>query len=266
MPRRGQHYNNFLLEIAAVAMMAIPSSLFADETITKTFTESFTDSPTDSVKLQTDFSLSDLQPSREELVEKQLLLVNDLENRFGPYDIKLKEALKGLGFQFKRAGDLMSASEAYKRALHISRINEGLFNESQLAIVERLIAVDQQMARWEEVDNHYGYLEHLYKKLYQKDDPRLEEGLRKVVAWHFDASNFNLNGRRIDHLRKAHGLLKLRLEIAELTLSGEDPLLDSLKRNIAQSEYYLYLSSDIYQEMSRERRRYARDRYLATLD
>jgi|GEM_PF-6052319 len=255
MSSRGLEYTKVLSRIAAAtAVIAFPVPSFADDTALGLA------SP------QSEIHLNDIQPSREELVDKQLQLVTELEQQFGPYDIRLKEALRGLAFQSKKAGDLMAASEAYKRALHISRINEGLFNESQLTIVERLIDVDQQMARWEQVNNHYGYLEHLYKKLYQKDDPRLEQGLRKVVAWHFDASNFNLNGRRVEHLRKAHGLLKLRLEVAELTRSGEDPLLDSLKRNIAQSEYYLYLSSDIYQEISRERRRYARDRYLVTLD
>lgn len=254
MPVRGYKHAKIFSKLIATAMIACPVLLFADDAFT------------DSAAQQIDSPLEDFRPSREELVAKQLRLVDDLEQKFGPYDIRLKEALKGLGYQFNKAGDLLAASEAYKRALHISRINEGLFNASQLTIVERLIDVDQQMARWDLVNNHYGYLEHLYKKLYPKDDPRLEIGLRKVVAWHFDASNFNLNGRRVEHVRKALGLLKLRLEVAELTLSGEDPLLDSLKQNIAQSEYYLYLSSDPYREMSRERARYRRDRYLATLD
>ena len=254
MPSRGQDYPKFLSRILATAMIAIPVSLFADDTVVTQLAQ------------QNTLPTPDLQRSRVELVDKQLQLVEDLESQYGPYDIRLKEALKGLGFQLKKSGEFHAAGEAYQRALHVSRINEGLYNESQLSIVERLIEVDQQMARWEQVNDHYGYLEHLYKRLYQKDDPRLEQGLRKVVAWHFDASNFNLNGQRVEHLRKAHGLLKLRLEIAELTLSGEDPLLDSLKRNIARSEYFLYLSSDIYQEMTRERRRSARDRYLVTLD
>jgi hypothetical protein len=253
MPIRGKQQSGFFSAIITIAMVVIPVPLLAD------------DSPA-SPAVPQDQTANDLIPSRQELVEKQLLLISELETRFGPYDIRLKEALKGLGFQLKRSGDLGAASDAYKRALHITRVNEGLVSESQLAIVERMIGVDQQLARWEQVNNHYAYLEHLYKKLYQRDDPRLEEGLRKVVAWHFDASNFNLGGERVEHLRKAHGLLKLRLEVAELTLSGEDPLLDSLKRSIARSEHYLYLSSDIYQEMSRERRRYARSRYLANLD
>ncbi len=251
---RGKHHTDLLFVLVSIAMIVAPNPLLADNP------------PVSSSVLQQSQALIDPRPSKQELVARQLQLVSELETRFGPYDIRLKEALKALGFQLNNSGDLMAASDAYKRALHVTRVNEGLISESQLAIVERLIDVDQQMARWDQVNNHYAYLEHLYKKLYERDDPRLEKGLRKVVAWHFDASNFNLNGARVEHLRKAHGLLKLRLEVAELTLSGEDPLLDSLKRNIARSEYYLYLSSDIYHEMARERRRYARSRALANLD
>jgi len=237
--------------VLVILLLTLPLSLRADDPA-----------------LVTGESLANAQlgTSNSELVTRQQQLVEALEIRYGAYDVRLKEALKGLGFRLKKAGQLEAASAAYKRALHISRINEGLYNESQLTLVDRLIEVDQQQARWDRVDDHFAYLEHLYRKLYPLDDPRLEQGLRKVVAWHFDASNFNLNGNRLEHLRKAHGLLKLRLQVAELTLSGEDPLFDSLQENIARSEYYLYLNSDIYRELSREHRRSIRDRYLAVTD
>ena len=254
MESTGSQYRFTLTGILASLTLAVPVLLFAN------------DAPATADGLSREVSPLELRPGSEDLVARQLRLVEDLETRYGPYDIRLKEALKGLGYRFKKDGQLSAASEAYRRALHISRINEGLYNESQLAIVERLIGVDQQMGRWEEVNDHFAYLEHVYRKLFELDDPRLEEGLRKVVAWHFDASNFNLNGNRVEHLRKAHGLLKLRLQSAELTLSGEDPLLDSLKLNIERSERYLYLNSDIYRELSSERRRTMRDRYLANID
>lgn len=206
---------------------------------------------------------SDLKPS---LIDRQLESIQEMESSFGPYDIRLKEALKGLGFQLKNSGDYYQARDAYGRALHVSRINEGLYNASQISIVERLIELDLGLANWGAVNNHYAYLENLYKKLYHVDDPRLEKGLRKVVAWHIDASNVNLDGNRVEHLRKALSLFKLRLEVAELTLSGEDPLFDSLRQNIARSEYFLYMASDLNREMLKQRSRSLRDRYLATTD
>ena len=194
------------------------------------------------------------------VIDKQLESVIELEYNHGPYDIRLKEALKGLGFQLKNSGDLVEARNAYNRALHISRVNEGLYNASQVNIVERLIELDFGLRNWEAVDNHYGYLEHLYKRLYRVDDPRLEEGLKKVVAWHIDASNINLDGNRLHHLRKVHNLYKLRLQVAELTLAGEDPMFNFLEQNIARSERYLYMSSSLNNEMLRQRNRSARDR------
>lgn len=199
-------------------------------------------------------------------IERQGRAVDELEARYGPYDIRLKEALRGLGFQLKKGGDLHGARHAYNRALHVSRVNEGLHSASQIPVVERLIEVDLRLGDWSEVDRHYTLLEHLYRKLYDMNDPRLEEGLRKIVAWHFDASNVNLDGKRIDHLRKALGLLKLRLQIAELTLSGEDPLFDSLKQNIARSERFIYLASDLNKEIESRRRRSLRDGILANND
>ncbi len=190
------------------------------------------------------------------VIEKQRESILQLEFNYGPYDIRLKEALKGLGFQLKNSGDFFESRNAYNRALHISRVNEGLYNASQVSIVERLIELDFGLANWEEVNKHYGYLEHLYKRLYRIDDPKLEEGLKKVVAWHIDASNINLGGNRVEHLRKVYLLFKLRLKVAELTLSGEDPMFDFLKYNIARSERYLYMASDLNKEMRRHRYRY----------
>lgn len=262
MQNRGSGYKKSLIQVVAAIVLAFPMSSLADDAESdKTIDSRINPATQINETLPTVFT-----PDRVQLVSRQLRLVEELELEYGPFDIKLKEAFKGLGFQLRQSGELEAASEAYKRALHVSRINEGLYNESQLSIVERLIDVDQKLARWDRVNDHYGYLEHLYKKIYGKEDPRLERGLRKVVAWHLDASSYNLNGERIEHLHKAHGLLKLRLEVAELTRSGEDPLLDALRRNIAQSEHILYLASDQYREMSRERRRYTRDRYLVTLD
>jgi len=200
------------------------------------------------------------------VIDKQRASVLKLENNYGPYDIRLKEAFKGLGFQLKNSGDFFEARNAYNRALHISRVNEGLYNVSQVSIVERLIELDFRLANWTDMNNHYGYLENLYKRLYRVDDPKLEEGLKKVVAWHIDASNINLDGNKIEHLRKVHTLFKLRLQVAELTLAGEDPMFDFLKQNIARSERYLYLASDLNKEMMRQRKRSLRDRYIVARD
>jgi len=211
-----------------------------------------------------DVASSFLQPDSS--LEKLTIAVQDIEASYGPYDYRLKESLQGLGMQLRQIGKLPEARDAYIRALHVARVNDGLDSEAQISIVEELIDISLKLEDFAEVNNHYAYLEHIYKRIYGIDNPKLEDGLRKVVAWHITASNVNLYGNRMEHLRKVYHLLKLRLEIAELTLSGEDPLIDSLRRNIARSEYHMYLESDLYRELDRHRRRANRDRYLANRD
>lgn len=172
-----------------------------------------------------------------------------LESDFGAYDQRQVEPLGDLGLQQLEFGDYTQALLLFKQALHVNRINNGLYHESQLRILDDIIASEIALRDWEAVDKHYSYLEHLYRRLYQLDDPRLEKGLREVSSWHVNALNVNIDGRRVEHLRKANKIFKLRLQIAEQTLAIGDPKFDFLVKNIEICERQLYLASDLNKEM-----------------
>ena len=171
------------------------------------------------------------------------------EFEFGAYDQRQVEPLGDLGREQLELGDYAQALQLFKQALHVSRINHGLYHESQLQILDSIIASEIALRDWEAVDNHYSYLEHLYRRLFELDDPRLERGLREVSSWHVNALNVNIDGRRVEHLRQANKVFKLRLQIAERTLTIGDPRYDFLVKNIEICERQLYLSSDLNTEM-----------------
>ena len=100
-------------------------------------------------------------------------------------------------------------------------------------------------------NNYYAYQEHLYLRLYASDDLRLEQGLKKMSNWHITAFNVNLDGNRIQHLRKANKLFKLRMRVAQNTLSLGDPRFSMLEKNIKICERELFLASDLNREMRR---------------
>ena len=52
------------------------------------------------------------------------------------------------------------------------------------------------------------------------------------------------------HLRKAHNIFRVRLDIARSTLEPGDPMLEYLSENIALSKRQLYLYSDIDREIA----------------
>lgn len=171
------------------------------------------------------------------------------EFEFGAYDQRQVEPLGDLGQQQLESGDYTQALLLFKQALHVARINNGLYHESQLQILDNIIASEVALRDWEAVDNHYSYLEHLYRRLYELDDRRLENGLRKVSSWHVNALNVNIDGRRVEHLRQANKIFKLRLQIAGQTLAVGDPKYDFLLKNIEICERQLYLASDLNKEM-----------------
>lgn len=175
--------------------------------------------------------------------------VRTLQADFGAYDLRQIESLEDLGRLSQSTGEHQQALVLFKQALHVARINQGLYHESQISIIDDIISAEIALQNWEEVNNYYAYQEHLYRRLYDINDVRLEAGLKKVSAWHITALNVNLGGNRINHLRKVSKLFKLRVQIAKNTLSLDDPKLAMLAKNIEVFERELFLSSDLNREM-----------------
>ncbi len=175
--------------------------------------------------------------------------ITTLESDFGAYDQRQIESLEDLGRRSQSSGEHQQALLFFKQALHVARINQGLYHESQISIVDDIISAEISLQNWEEVNNFYAYQEHLYRRLFDMDDSRLEVGLRKVSSWHITALKVNLGGNRIEHLRKASKLFKLRIQIAENTLSLGDPKFAMLVRDLRILERELYRSSGLNHEM-----------------
>lgn len=194
--------------------------------------------------------VEELIPQEKQISDSDVLSVFGYE----AYDFRQVEALGDLARQQQELGGYSQSLGLLKQALHVARINNGLYHESQFQILQDIIASEIALQDWEEVDDRYSYMEFLYRRLYQLDDPRLERGLREVSSWHVNALNVNLDGRRVEHLRKASKIFKLRLQIAEKTLSFGDPRFDFLVKNIEICERQLYLASDLNKEMNARRR------------
>ena len=220
-----------LPQLLATLFAMLSIALFSNDTSAQTFSPDLT---------------NDLAPKLDAASSK----VSTLPSEFGAYDQRQIESLGDLGRLSQSAGEHQQALALFKQALHVARINQGLYHESQIPIVDDIISAEIALQNWKEVDNYYAYQEHLYRRLYDTDDTRLETGLKKISAWHITAFNVNLGGNRIEHLRKVNKIFRLRRQIAENTLSSDDPKLAMLARNIKIFERELFLSSDLNREMS----------------
>ncbi len=184
----------------------------------------------------------------------------------GLYERGGSEALSGLARRHQAAGDHRGALALWRRAWRAGRISHGLYHASQLPIIDGIIASGAAAEDWEAVDDGYAYMEHLHRRLYRPDDPRLDAGLKRVAAWHVRAFNADLDGRRKQHLRQARRIFKQRLEIAGRALPEDAPERAALADGVEFSERRLLLMSDRRMEALRDRGRERRTRLLAGLE
>lgn len=176
------------------------------------------------------------------------------------------EALSGLARRHQAAGDHQGALALWRRAWRAGRISHGLYHASQLPIIDGIIASGAAAEDWEAVDDGYAYMEHLHRRLYRLDDPRLDAGLKRAAAWHVRAFNADLDGRRKQHLRQARRIFKQRLEIAGRALPEDAPERAALADSVELSERRLLLMSDRRLEALRDRGRERREQLLAGLE
>ena len=189
-----------------------------------------------------------------------------LDTAFTPYLETDSQAIMARAVRFQEEGDHDSASELFAQAWQIARVSNGLYHQSLIPIVERIISSEVAQENWEAVEKKYDLLEHLYRRLYGTDDERLESGLQKVSSWHVNAFNSNMDGQRKQHLQQARRIFMARLEIAEHTLPETDPKLTFLRESIQLTETYLYLMSERYIEHARHNQRASEYGLVASVD
>ncbi len=166
-------------------------------------------------------------------------LLEFIESDFGPFDARLGEPLLAYGDMLAQRGDYSDARAILKRALHVTRINEGLYSEAQIEIVERLIECNVAEEFWGSVDENFRYLQLLYSRLYERGSDQWHYGIAQVSDWHIVAINNNLAEDLTDHLQEANKLFTLRLAMAKEEGIVDEKVLNVLQHNVETTAYHL---------------------------
>jgi tetratricopeptide (TPR) repeat protein len=165
-----------------------------------------------------------------------------LEESHGAYEPGLEEVLLGLGQAYQADGMHQQAIGTLKRALHINRVNYGLYDIRKAPLIERLIDSYAATGDWEAVDHAYYRLTQLGARNYDNTDIELLPILRKLVKWHIFAYEQNLSEEAFDHLSTARSLLATMAGIIEIHYGSEDLRLIDPLSGIALTNYYLALT------------------------
>ena len=165
-----------------------------------------------------------LTPSPEAVADYQRQL-ESLQNQGGPYSDALAEPLAGLARAHLANGDPGEARRLYRRALHIVRVNEGLYSERQIPFLQALLGIYRTSGDLESLDQRYDY----YFRLYGKGQPPYTEvrlgAALGYLRWQREAIRLGMDGER--H-RRLLNLYRLNDELIKAT--AVDP-------NVSPSQY-----------------------------
>lgn len=172
-------------------------------------------------------------PAQRNDFQLQLAAVEEQE---GPYSDALAEPLASLGRYYRNSGDLEQATLLYRRALHVVRINDGLYSKRQIPVLQELLDVYRVSGDMETLDQRYAY----YFRLYGKGQPPYTEvRLRAALGylrWQREAlrrgMDDNTHRRLMDLYQMNENLLKATASDASVSLGQYREVVLSQIRNL----------------------------------
>ena len=129
--------------------------------------------------------------------------VSERERAGGPYASGLSEPLSILGLYHRDRGDYHSALNAYQRALHVARINDGLNSERQLPILLELIAIYKETGDYVALDGSYRYYRRIRGLGLPPFDKQAVNESLEYLQWEREAYGRRNDGKERRHLLEA---------------------------------------------------------------
>jgi tetratricopeptide (TPR) repeat protein len=116
--------------------------------------------------------------------EDMFLWVSMRELQRGPYAPELVPELRGLGAALFQEEQFNDAIDAYARAIHLLRINEGLKTSSQAGLVEQVIEAQMEVGDFIAADGQQEYLFRIRRATMSPGDPEMLASVEQYADWH----------------------------------------------------------------------------------
>jgi hypothetical protein len=169
--------------------------------------------------------------------------LEQLQEQFGPYSPALSEPTAELGSMLIRSGAHADARKAFRRAMHIERVNAGLYTPSQLPFLDMAIESSVAARDWDQVDDDFRYLEWLNYRIHGQRDPALIEGLTRIINWHLAAIHLDRETEKGEHLLQLLKLGEHRAALAESHYGKGHPQHLEQVYQLALYLYYIHVAA-----------------------
>jgi len=167
--------------------------------------------------------------------------VSELEGEGGPYADALAEPLTGLGRHYRQQGDMEQALLHYRRALHVVRVNDGLYSERQMPILRELLNAYRVNGEMKTLDNRYDY----YFRLYGSGRPPYTDmrlrGSLAYLRWQREAIRLKIDA---DETQRLLALYQLNDKLLHAVAAESSVALQWYRNMVLSQIRNLYLLED----------------------
>ncbi len=166
-------------------------------------------------------------------------MIEQLESEGGVYQVQLSEVLLSLGASYQSLDLHEEAITAFKRSLHISRVNDGLYSLNQVPMLEKLIESNTKLRDWDKLNRNYHNLYWISKRHYGENSPELLDLIDRLGRWHLKAYELQSKADSFSHLVDAEQLYNKAVDIIEIQNGKQDIRLINALYGIALTNYQI---------------------------
>lgn len=120
---------------------------------------------------------------RLEKIEDFDQVLEDLEIEGGAWSVQIAEELADLGNLLQAQGHYEESIEVLDRAVHINRVNNGLFSPNQVPLINKVVQNHVALGQWAEADDRQQYAFYVQTRAYSIDDPRMIDVFDNLARW-----------------------------------------------------------------------------------
>ena len=185
------------------------------------------------------------------ILDRYLLAIEQKESMEGPYNPELAEMLYGLGNTLQINNQPNKAIAAYRKALYIKRINNGLHDLSQEAILRGIIKNQMSQGNITAAAASYGQLLQVFLETYGENNPDLIPLMKEISQWNVNA--YLQTGRRNDgyHLEISFQLYSDAIRLSKEHQGKENINTLSLMNDLTTACYYLSAHQQLYPDFGK---------------
>jgi tetratricopeptide (TPR) repeat protein len=160
-------------------------------------------------------------------------VLEELEYEGGAWGVQIAEELSTLGTLLHQQGNYEEAIDIFDRAVHINRINHGLFSPQQVPLIERAVDGHLALGQWNEADELQQYAFYVQTRAYGYGDPRMIDVFQNLAKWNIESFYRGVDEDPTLRLRQTFLLFRAAADTVAAHFGPRDARYVELLRDVA---------------------------------